>query len=1306
MHRSLVYIIIFLLCSSNFWGQVINYQAFINIIPSAEVSTVNSFVQDNQGLIWIGTNKGLFSYDGYSAQQHFTFGEKSNTLIHSMLVYEDYYLLLATDNGLLIYNYKTDQYEEDNTDFPSDIRAITIRDNILWMGTLDGLFRYNLDTKKLENINKKNHSGLSHNTIYSIITTQNNTLYIGTYNGLCKYIPESDNFEIISLPVDNKRSNQFINTLLEDTNTRNIWIGTEGALYKYSPDKNEIEEISFFHNNSIKSLAIDGDNNLVLATDNGLYTYNHIDKSTSHFVHDSRNNRSLSNNIIWGVFADKEKNIWLGTDYGISLARNNKSLQSIPISQITGIGDGNRFHSIFKDSRGNYWFGGTNGLIFSPSLTERTDNAIWYRMGDPKYPISHNRIRHIYEDKDNNLWVATDGSINRYDYQKKQFVHYTIVDSTNTLNSNWAYHIFEDDKGQLWIATCLGGIFVVNRDRLLKSSGNYVAEMNYSTRNGLSGNFINQIIPDHSGNVWVLLYNNGINKIDVSANIINKYPIEEGTNNENPNYVICDDEGFLWGGYRGGIARINTKTNSSDFIKFDNFSNGEILSLIEVDNNIWISTTESLWVLDKRTNGVKRLNITNKSFTCFFFDKDVNKIYMGGVDEFTVLSPDIQYENFTGSQLILTALYINDNLFQPTSSQEGNSIRYLNEIELDHNQNNLTFEFSDLIYSEEEAGKFVYKLEGADTDWNIIRQNINRINYTNLEYGKYKLMISRLDSSGKPSDISRTFSIRINPPWYYTLWAKCVYAILLLALIVWIINFFRVRNNLRIERIEKEKTVELTNLKIDFFTNVSHEFKTPLSLIIAPVSKLLLDTKDASKKRLLENVQHNALKLNSLIRQVLEFNRTDSISNTSLMLSKVEFVEFAKSLYSVYQEGYKDKNLNFFFHTNHEKIFVNIDVLKIESVLNNLLSNACKYTKEGGRIDFALNYKDNEKVLDIILSDQGIGIPANEIPYIFERYYQTTKTTGNKEGTGIGLYLAKTYTEQHGGKIHIESEEDKGTTIVISLPVLMEENNIRNEQVETFADENSPLILIVDDNLEIADFISQTLSRKYRCIIAHNGKMGLEMAINNIPDLIVADIMMPVMDGLEMSRRIRKNVPTSTIPIILLTAKDDKSTELESINLNVDAFISKPFDTELLLSRVDQLLKSKQQIETKLRIESIDTPKAIEATSPDERLLSEIIQIIENKIADPDLNVNSLSTISGIGSKQIYRKIKQLTGLSPVEYIRSIRLKKAAMLLSQNKFTVAEVMYMVGFSNHSYFSKCFQSEFGKTPRQFTDDTSM
>ena len=1310
MPRKIPYILIFLLFCFPAFGQYFNYQTFTNILPSPEASTVYCFAQDNQGLIWLGTNKGLFSYDGYATHQHFAYGEKSNTSVHCILHIGDNHLFLGTDNGILKYNYRTDRYDEiENTEFPANVRTMAKRDDSIWIGSLDGLFRYDMGTMQIENIGKEKHSGLPHHTIYSIINTRDNTLYIGTYNGFCKLIPETGKFEIIDLPASIKRSNLFVNTLLEDIRTGYIWIGTEGALYKYIPSQNNVEEVSSFHDNSIKSLTTDGEGNLVLATDNGLYIYNDTDKSVRHFVHDSRNTTSLSNNIIWSLFTDKEKNLWLGTDYGISLSRFNESLQLIQISQITGVGDGNRFHSIFKDSRGNFWFGGTNGLILSSSLTAHPDNSIWYKMGDKKYPISHNRIRHIYEDKDNNLWVATDGSINRYDYQKRQFINYSIVDSTHTLNSNWAYHIFEDGKDQLWIATCLGGIFVVDKRKLLKSSGTYVAEKNYSTRNGLSGDFVNQILPDKDDNIWVLLYNNGINKIDVKRNTIQKIDVEHGTNNENPNYIISDKSGFIWAGFRGGLVKISPDDNKSEFIKFDTFNNSEVLSLCEINDKIWISTTDGIWILNEENHEVERLNITNKPFTCFFYDHVADKIYMGGVDEIATMTSAVSLQKRKESSIVLTALYVNDKLFNTYEDYQKNSIRYLDRLTLNYSQNNLSFEFSDLIYSQEETEQFVYKLEDLDNNWNLLKQNTNRISYTNLEYGNYRLLISNLDATGKPSENYFSFSIRINPPWYYTIWAKIIYVALLLGLILWIMNFFRVRNNLRIERIEKEKTVELTNLKIDFFTNVSHEFKTPLSLIIAPVSKLLLETKDTAKKRQLETIQRNALKLNSLIRQVLDFNRTDSNVNSNIILSKIEFVEFAKSLFSIYEEGYRDKKLTFSFNTNQEKIYIHLDVLKIESVLNNLISNACKYSDEGGEVTLSLSLQEGKDTLEIIVSDTGIGIPANELPYIFGRYYQSTKTAKDKEGTGIGLYLVKTYTEQHNGEINIVSEENKGTNITISLPLLRDRDGELNTadivENEIYNDENKNrhLILVVDDNSEIADFIGQILSPQYRYEIAHNGKIGLEMAVSHRPDLIVADIMMPVMDGMEMSRHLKKNVQTSTIPIILLTAKDDKSTELESINLNVDAFIPKPFEPELLLSRIEQLLRVKQQIEDKLRIEALTEPQPIEITSPDEKFLSEIIEIIENRIDDPDLNVNALSTISGIGSKQIYRKLKQLTGKSPVEFIRSVRIKKASMLLSQKKFTIAEVMYMVGFSNHSYFSKCFQAEFGKTPRQFIED---
>ena len=791
-------------------------------------------------------------------------------------------------------------------------------------------------------------------------------------------------------------------------------------------------------------------------------------------------------------------------------------------------------------------------------------------MGDKTYPLSHNRIRHIYEDKEQQLWIATDGSINRYDYATRQFVHYNIVDSTGTYNTNWTYYMFEDNAGHLWISTCLGGIFVVDKHRLMQSaSGQYVAEQNYSVHNGLSGMFINQIIPDNEGNVWVLLYNNkGIDKINPRTREVTKLFADELNGEKSPNYLLCDEDGMLWVGFHGGAMRINPKDESQQSISFGSFSNNEILSMTSVKNHIWVSTTNGLWIIDRKTMDARLQNMTDKRFTSLLFDPKENCIYLGGADGFGISHPDIQTIHQPERPILLTALYINNQLVSPRTRDDVPNIRYTNSIELKYNQNNLSFELSDLPYSLDEKNKFVYRLEGMDKEWNFLKSNINRITYSNLSYGNYQLIISKLGKDGQPSDQPYILNIRILPPWYYTIWAKAIYVLLLLSLIAWTINFFRVKNRLKAERREKEKILEQSRQKMAFFTNLSNELKTPLSRIIAPISQLLPATEEAHEKQTLEEVQRNAMKINSLIHQVLNFNRIEDNKDSLLILSRIELVSFSRSLFSVYEE---DKRFTFHFEANKAKIYADMDAIKLGVILDNLLSNAVKFTSEGGNIRLSLFYRQESGLLEICVSDTGAGIPQQDIPYIFQRFFQSPHS-GSKEGTGIGLYLVKTYTELHGGSINgVTSEKGKGTSIGLSIPVTAVEED---------------------------------------------------------------------------------EIPAA---------------------------------------------------QSKKQLESLPVLKPIEAESQDEKFLSNIIRLIEDHLSDADLNVNALCELSGISNKQIYRKIKQLTGMSPVEYIKSIRMKKAAMLLQQKKFTVAEVMYMVGFSNHSYFSKCFQAEFGKTPRQYLND---
>ena len=681
--------------------------------------------------------------------------------------------------------------------------------------------------------------------------------------------------------------------------------------------------------------------------------------------------------------------------------------------------------------------------------------------------------------------------------------------------------------------------------------------------------FINQIIPDNEGNVWVLLYNNkGIDKINPRTREVTKLFADELNGEKSPNYLLCDEDGMLWVGFHGGVMRINPKDESQQSISFGSFSNNEILSMTSVKNHIWVSTTNGLWIIDRKTMDARLQNMTDKRFTSLLFDPKENCIYLGGADGFGISHPDIQTIHQPERPILLTALYINNQLVSPRTRDDVPNIRYTNSIELKYNQNNLSFELSDLPYSLDEKNKFVYRLEGMDKEWNFLKSNINRITYSNLSYGNYQLIISKLGKDGQPSDQPYILNIRILPPWYYTIWAKAIYVLLLLSLIAWTINFFRVKNRLKAERREKEKILEQSRQKMAFFTNLSNELKTPLSRIIAPISQLLPATEEAHEKQTLEEVQRNAMKINSLIHQVLNFNRIEDNKDSLLILSRIELVSFSRSLFSVYEE---DKRFTFHFEANKAKIYADMDAIKLGVILDNLLSNAVKFTSEGGNIRLSLFYRQESGLLEICVSDTGAGIPQQDIPYIFQRFFQSPHS-GSKEGTGIGLYLVKTYTELHGGSINgVTSEKGKGTSIGLSIPVAAVEED---------------------------------------------------------------------------------EIPAA---------------------------------------------------QSKKQLESLPVLKPIEAESQDEKFLSNIIRLIEDHLSDADLNVNALCELSGISNKQIYRKIKQLTGMSPVEYIKSIRMKKAAMLLQQKKFTVAEVMYMVGFSNHSYFSKCFQAEFGKTPRQYLND---
>ena len=617
------------------------------------------------------------------------------------------------------------------------------------------------------------------------------------------------------------------------------------------------------------------------------------------------------------------------------------------------------------------------------------------------------------------------------------------------------------------------------------------------------------------------------------------------------------------------------------------------------------------------------------------------------------------------------------------------------DLKMPHNYNSIRLYVSDFNYSGSVLPKFSYRLTGKRTNWQETVSS-NSIMIPDMKPGNYTLLISGADDfNSNPTELK----IRIRQPWYNSTPMLICYLLFLTAIIMLISRFSLMKQKLALQKQQQDNIIEQSKYKEDFFISVAHEFKTPLSLIIAPLSKLIRETSNQNHLYTLQLAQNNAIKLNALIHKTLDYYNAEKGVVNSLITTEVEFVEFARSIFLSYQENYKDHE--FIFSSSQDEIVTYLDIVKMETILNNLLSNACKYTPAGGSIILSLEKISGRDEIMIKMSDTGIGIPQEELPFVLQKYFESSRSKGgNYNSTGVGLSIIKRYVEMHKGSVNVDSDS-MGTTFTIVIPCLTENTpTVPIAKNVTQSDNNKPLVVIIDDNIQICKFIESVLSEKYRCISSHNGKSGLKLCTDLMPDLIISDVMMPVMDGLEMCQRIREIAPIASTPIILLTAKGDNATEKASIELNIEAFISKPFDISTLTGRVDQLVGNKRRMEQSLRYEIISNPLNANELSQDEKYLKKVTQLIEDNLDDSEFNVSKLCALGDFNEKQLYRKLKQFTGMSVVEYIRSIRLKKAAILLKNGKFTVSEVMYTVGFSNASYFSRSFQAVYGKTPSEY------
>ena len=1260
-----------------------------NVPVMGKRMSVYCIFMDSRGIVWAGTNNGLFFYDGVSA--HPAGGtDMIRNQVYSIIEMDDG-LLLGTNTGLMTFTYKTGSISLYSDDTPKEIRSILLDGDILWIGSIYGMYIADLVTGEIRNVSE----GLPHKSVYSILKDSRGTLYAGTYNGLARWDRSAGIFRKTDVPESGGNvGNLFVNCLLETADHCNVYIGTEGNLYRFNRVKNAFETNHHVRGHNVKSLAESSDGHLLVGTDKGIFDI--CESDVRQYVHDSRQEFSLANNEIWCILADDRNNILAGHEVGLSITSGSDAMRAVRLSSITHSGEGNDIHVIYRDSRDILWMGGTNGVI---RLAGNGRVKCYYTSGEA-HSLSHNHIRSIREDSDGNIWFATDGGLNRYNASADGFDVFRIVDKEGKHAANWVYAI-EEDGDDLLVGSYLGGLHRVAKDRLNSvrggviisdESANDTSPMFKGSNLNLNSSLVNNVIKDAAGNVWILCFGSRILTELMLDGTVKSYDIKDMSGNH-PVYIASDRYGRIWCAFNGGAVVFNCD-DSYDIIRFPKTDSDEsILSVAGVGKDVWISTVSNMWSIDGETLEVRLLPIPQKSYKSIYADSATGKVYLGGNDEITEIVPDKLGDSAGKPAIRMVLAGVGDGNFDLSMLTPGED-----GLTLPHG-GNLTLVVSNLDYSPDASKRYVYKLAKARADtavrWIIMPEDYNIISLSEMKMGDYFLLLRTV---GSPAP-AYSLPLRVSAPPALSWWAFCLYFAALAAIVAYII-FEMYRRNVRIlQEEERKKSLKNAERKLAFLTGISHDLKTPLSMIMGPASVLRGKTSDKEIQQGLGLIYDNAVKLNNMIHRTLEMNYLDVEDEDSMIISVFDAVNLCRSIFEAFEANNRQKK--FIFHSAETQLLIETDAVKFESVMTNLLSNACKYSDDNATISCGIS-RDGQNVR-IAVSDDGIGIDKTDQSLVFQRMFRAPSSSGTHEGTGIGLYLVKRYIELMKGTVDLYSERGQGTSFIITLPLSDRPVSAEKEPV---ADDNGgkkPKILIVEDNPQISEFINSLLKKEYTCLSAENGRSGLSIAASFVPDLIISDELMPVMNGMEMISRLKQNVRLSNIPVIMLTAKSDNDTETKSVRAGVDIFMPKPFEPSVLTGRVKHLIELREKMQESIRIGAITEVKPIEAESVSEKQLALISKVIEDNVSDPDLNVNWLCEKCGMSNKQLYRIIKKYTGVGPLDYIRNVRLQKAAMLLGQKRFTVAEICYMTGFKTPSYFAKCFYDHYGVKPSQYRSD---
>lgn len=1339
---------------------------------------INCIFKDRKGFMWFGTMSGLNRYDGYKFQIFRHDLRDSTTLndnyISRIMEGPDSKLWVETRSGLNIFDPETETFNRNPLSYlqgmslPDVFISNIIKDrkgNYWLIHPIYGIFKYTSSTRKMTRIyhDAKNTSGLAGNNVSDFKEDSKGNFWIIYKDGLIEKL-NGETQTIISrssiLKDFNKKEILNYNLFIDAQDELWIYVSENPrGVYYFNPVTNVLLPVNKetgkvrLNTNIVTGILQDGQGKIWIGTDHG--GVNLLDKKdfTIHYLmNNTEDDRSISQNSIIAMYKDNSGIIWVGTyKQGINYYHENGIKFSIYRHQLSDPGsltydDVNRFA---EDDKGNLWIGTNGGGLIYFDRGKEKFIQFQHKPDDPT-SLSSNVIVSLCIDHEKKLWIGTYyGGLDCYD--GKKFTHFRHnAHDPGSIADDRVWEIFEDSGNNLWVGTLGGGL-----DKLDKKKKIFY-HYKSSDKKMITADMVYALMEDSEGNFWI----GTVGGIDVkekqSGKLAHYSHDEKNQESLSNNNVLCikeDSRNLIWAGTREGLNLFDKKTKTFHTYRTeDGLPDNNILNILEDnEHNLWISTP----------NGISRISVrqndTSNNFSLAFINYDVmdglqsgefnhyaaiktsrGELIFGGAKGFNIFYPGNITINKVAPAVVLTDLQVfNKSIAVGEKSNNriilDKSISETKEITLDHNDNVISIEFAALNFANSEKNKYAYKLEGFNKEWLVTDAIMRKATYTNLDPGSYTFRVKATNEDGVWNDNGVTLKITVLPPFWKTKWAYLVYA-LLIAGILWFARhmiLLRAKMRFRIEQERKEakRMHELDLMKIRFFTNVSHEFRTPLTLILAPVEKMMKHTKDEPQKKYFQLIHRNAKRLLNLVNQLLDFRKLE-MEEIYLNPSENDIVSFTRDITYSFSDIAEKKNIRFSFNSSVGSLITSFDAAKLERILFNLLSNAFKFTPESGSVSVEVsmkkdttNFTTGKEFIEIRVRDSGIGIPVEKREKIFERFFQHN-VPGDmiNQGSGIGLAITKEFVRLHGGSITVESDPGKGSCFFVSLPVISipvtaslheeisTDGNIKPdytlknghsiEPVEKKVNGKKFSVLLIEDNDDFLFYLKENLRASFNIIEARNGKEGWQKLLGQHPDLVVSDIMMPEMNGIDLCRKIKEDQRTSHIPVILLTAQSTEEIQLKGYTTGANDYITKPFNFEILLSRINNLLIQQENLKRNLHKQIQINPTDIAVISADDKLLNQALEVVRKNIDNTDFSVKDLSKAMFMSRATMYKKITALTGITPVEFIRSVRMKHAAQLLEKTQMTVSEIAFEVGFNNTKYFVKYFKEQFNILPTAY------